>query len=90
VKEEYHLFLEATTKFIWEIQQRQLVWRWSAESGVYGGVSWMQGLWASRKSVRLPFLSIFTSYSSYIVSGCLKGGEVRLKWFYVRYKRCRG
>jgi len=57
VKEEYHLFLEVTTKFIWEIQQRQLVWRWSAESGVYGVVGWMQGLWASRKSVCLPFLS---------------------------------
>jgi hypothetical protein len=64
VKEEYHAFLEATTKFIWEIQQRQLLWRWSAESGVYGGVSWMQGLWASRKSVRLPPFSLSTSLPS--------------------------
>jgi len=79
VKEEYHAFLEATTKFIWEIQQRQLLWRWSAESGVYGGVSWMQGLWASRKSNSQNRSFIEQQMSMYSGTGCFDDSKEILK-----------
>lgn len=60
VKNEYHAFLGATVKFVYEIQERQEVWRWGAESAIYDGVAWLQGLWASRDNVcflpsSLPF-----------------------------------
>jgi len=50
VKDEFHGFLEATARFIWEIQQRQMVWRWRGGSRVFEGVGWLQGLWASRST----------------------------------------
>lgn len=47
----YHSFLEATVKFLHEVQERQERWVWSHESAVFDGVGWLQGLWASRKMV---------------------------------------
>jgi hypothetical protein len=38
-------------KFLHEIQERQARWRWGSESPVFDNVSWLQGLWASRKTV---------------------------------------
>jgi len=32
-----------------------MIWQWSAQSGVYDGVSWLQALWASRKTVSASF-----------------------------------
>ena len=51
VIDEYHLFIGATVKFLHEVHERQMMWRWNAESGVFQGVGWLQGLWASRKAV---------------------------------------
>jgi hypothetical protein len=48
---EYHAFLGATVKFLHEVQERQMLWRWSHESPVFEGVGWLQGLWASRSKV---------------------------------------
>ncbi|KAF8862939.1 hypothetical protein BDZ45DRAFT_645627 [Acephala macrosclerotiorum] len=45
----YHRFLEATVKFLHEVQDRQERWVWTHESTVFDGVGWLQGLWASRK-----------------------------------------
>ncbi|CZR58087.1 uncharacterized protein PAC_07977 [Phialocephala subalpina] len=45
----YHNFLEATVKFLHEVQERQERWVWGHESVVFDGVGWLQGLWASRK-----------------------------------------
>ena len=55
---EYHAFLGATVKFLHEVQERQMFWRWSHESPVFDGVSWLQGLWASRSTVSSDFLPL--------------------------------
>jgi hypothetical protein len=43
-------------KFLYEVQQRQIRWRWGSESPVFDGVGWLQGLWASKNMVSLWFL----------------------------------
>jgi len=64
VIKEYHEFLGATVKFLHEIQERQMLWNWGGDSGVFDGVAWLKGLWASRSTVcdicfllPFPFLS---------------------------------
>ncbi|KUJ15454.1 uncharacterized protein LY89DRAFT_735565 [Mollisia scopiformis] len=50
IRRGYHGFLEATVKFLHEVQERELRWQWDHESMVFEGVGWLQGLWASRKT----------------------------------------
>lgn len=38
-------------KFLYEVQEREMVWRWGAQSAVFDHVAWLQALWASRKPV---------------------------------------
>lgn len=54
---EYHAFLGVTVKFLHEVQERQMRWRWGNQSPVFEAMSWLQGLWASRKTVCWTFLS---------------------------------
>ncbi|KAE8452489.1 hypothetical protein EG329_000391 [Mollisiaceae sp. DMI_Dod_QoI] len=49
IRRGYHKFLESTVKFLHEIQERQMQWRFDHESAVFDGVGWLQGLWASRR-----------------------------------------
>ncbi len=45
--------MEATVRFLHDIQELQLRWAWKAkESPVFDAMSWLQGLWASRTAVR--------------------------------------
>ena len=87
---EYHAFLSATVKFLHEVQERQMLWRWSHESPVFEGVGWLQGLWASRSTVSsqsYPYLRItsplfilgfFASLEiSWVGNGCVWGREGR-------------
>jgi hypothetical protein len=62
VIDEYHAFLGATVQFLHEIQERQMKWRWDAQSGVRDELSWLQSLWASRSSVSLLYSHSFTCY----------------------------
>jgi len=48
VIKEWHEFLGATVKFLHVIQERQMLWNWGGDSAVFDGISWLQGLWASR------------------------------------------
>lgn len=48
IVKEWHEFLGATVKFLHVIQERQMLWNWSGDSAVFDGISWLQGLWASR------------------------------------------
>ncbi|KAH6672911.1 hypothetical protein B0J14DRAFT_482518 [Halenospora varia] len=50
IEKEYHAFLAATVRFLHVIHERQMKWHWKGDSGVFDGVSWMQGLWASRRT----------------------------------------
>ncbi|ESZ91907.1 hypothetical protein SBOR_7701 [Sclerotinia borealis F-4128] len=49
VKKDFDEFLKETTWFLYEIQERQMKWRWGGGSAVKGGLEWLQGLWASRE-----------------------------------------
>jgi hypothetical protein len=74
--QEYHTFLASTVKFLHEVQERQMYWQWKSDSGVFDGVAWLQGLWASRKAVsHLPpfvkLLSFSTSRVPYSPSAAL-------------------
>ncbi|EDN96138.1 predicted protein [Sclerotinia sclerotiorum 1980 UF-70] len=50
IKKDYDEFLKETTWFLYEIQERQMKWRWGGENAVKGGLEWLQGLWASRRA----------------------------------------
>jgi len=50
VIKEYHDFLAATAKLLREVREREERWRWGAESPVFEGLGWWQGLWASRRA----------------------------------------
>ncbi|CAD6442127.1 d7d8fa3d-c86e-4c0d-b15c-aa7deaf3af8d [Sclerotinia trifoliorum] len=50
VKKDFDEFLKETTWFLYEIQERQMEWRWGGGSAVKGGLEWLQGLWASRRA----------------------------------------
>ena len=72
VKNEYHVFLSSTVRFLHEVQERQMTWHWSAQSPVFDAVVWMQGLWASRQAVGYSPLFIsslipFSVAQSYIL-----------------------
>ncbi|EKD14021.1 hypothetical protein MBM_07698 [Drepanopeziza brunnea f. sp. 'multigermtubi' MB_m1] len=70
VKGEYHAFLSSTVKFLYAVQERQQLWGWGTESGVYEGVSWMQALWASRKPNSQHLSFIEQQMSCYADTGC--------------------
>jgi hypothetical protein len=75
---EYHAFLGATVKFLHAVQERQMVWNWSAESPVFHGVTWLQGLWASRKAVSSNIFWMYCFVQLDLYWGYSKGawGEV--------------
>ncbi|KAF7943768.1 uncharacterized protein EAE97_005838 [Botrytis byssoidea] len=50
VKTDFDDLLRETTWFLYQVQERQMVWRWARGSAVQEGVVWLQGLWASRRS----------------------------------------
>ncbi|KAJ8066116.1 hypothetical protein OCU04_005207 [Sclerotinia nivalis] len=50
VKKDFDEFLKETTWFLYEIQERQMQWRWGGGSAVKGELEWLQGLWASRRA----------------------------------------
>ncbi|KAF7911303.1 uncharacterized protein EAF01_002810 [Botrytis porri] len=50
VKTEFDDLLRETTWFLYQVQERQMVWRWARGSAVQEGVVWLQRLWASRRS----------------------------------------
>ncbi|KAG9242734.1 hypothetical protein BJ878DRAFT_543967 [Calycina marina] len=50
VIDEYHAFLGATAKFIREVNDEEIKWRWDNKGIVYDGIAWMQRLWASRSA----------------------------------------
>lgn len=56
MKREYHAFLGATARFLFEVQERQVQWRWGSDSLVFDNLSWLQGLWASRSTVSFAAL----------------------------------
>jgi len=77
ISKEYHSFIEATVKFLYEIQERQMIWQWSAQSGVFDGVSWLQALWASRKTNTQERSFIEQQLALYSSTGCFgKSKEV--------------
>ncbi|KAH8646042.1 hypothetical protein BGZ60DRAFT_392156 [Tricladium varicosporioides] len=77
VEEEYHAFLAATVRFLHAIQERQMKWRWNGESGVFDGVGWMQGLWASRRANSQDRSFIEQQMALYGGTGCFgKSKEV--------------
>lgn len=51
IVKDYHNFLSSTTHFLRAIDEKQQLHRWSSESPVFDSLSWLQSLWASRKSV---------------------------------------
>ena len=38
-----------------------MLWHWSAESGVFDAMNWLQGLWASRQAVCFAHSSPFNN-----------------------------
>ncbi|KAH7409151.1 hypothetical protein BKA64DRAFT_664256 [Cadophora sp. MPI-SDFR-AT-0126] len=77
VKTEYHDFLAATVRFLHVVQERQMVWRWGADSAVFDGVGWLQGLWASRSNNSQNRSFIEQQMSMYAETGCFgKSNEV--------------
>ncbi|PSS25097.1 hypothetical protein M430DRAFT_39234 [Amorphotheca resinae ATCC 22711] len=70
VIEEYHAFLGATVQFLHEIQERQMKWRWDAQSGVRDELSWLQSLWASRSSNTQDRSFIEQQMKMYAETGC--------------------
>ena len=68
IKRGYHLFLQETARFIQVIQDSELRWRWDHESLVFEGAGWLQGLWASRKTVCIaPFPFLISPFYSLLV-----------------------
>lgn len=59
VKKEFDFFLKETTRFLYEIQELQMQWRWGGGSAIKRGLEWLQGLWASRRGVSFEFLCWF-------------------------------
>ncbi|KAK0109642.1 hypothetical protein ONS95_002323 [Cadophora gregata] len=77
VKSEYHDFLAATVRFLHVVQERQMVWRWGADSAVFDGVGWLQGLWASRSTNSQNRSFIEQQMSMYAETECFgKSNEV--------------
>ncbi|KAL2068768.1 hypothetical protein VTL71DRAFT_15106 [Oculimacula yallundae] len=77
VKKEFHDFLGATVKFLYVVQERQMIWRWGSDSAVLDGVAWMQGLWASRRTNSQNRSFIEQQMSMYAETGCFgKSKEV--------------
>jgi len=79
VKKEYHAFLSSTVKFLHEVEERHMVWRWGSSSPVFDGVSWMQGLWASRKTNTQDRSFIEQQMSLYSATGCFGKSQEVLK-----------
>ncbi|KFY05450.1 hypothetical protein V492_08535 [Pseudogymnoascus sp. VKM F-4246] len=50
VVEHCHVFLEATTRFLQAVDEKQQEFGWDTESGIYSALGWMQSLWASRSA----------------------------------------
>lgn len=63
---EYHAFIGATVRFLNEVRERQMRWRWGAQSPVFNGVGWLQGLWASRRTVSGRHV-LFSSFALMLV-----------------------
>ncbi|KAK6585955.1 hypothetical protein PZA11_001012 [Diplocarpon coronariae] len=76
-KDEYHAFLAATVRFLYAVQELQMRWSWSPDSGVFEGVGWMQALWASRRTNPQHLSFIEQQMSLYAETGCFgKSKEV--------------
>jgi len=77
VKQEYHSFLASTVKFLHEVQEKQMIWHWDAQSPVFDALVWMQGLWASRQANNQERSFIEQQMSLYSATGCFgKSQEV--------------
>ncbi|PBP19105.1 hypothetical protein BUE80_DR010081 [Diplocarpon rosae] len=77
VKDEYHAFIAATVRFLHVVQEHQMRWNWSTASGVFQGISWMQALWASRRTNTQHLSFIEQQMSLYAETGCFgKSKEV--------------
>jgi hypothetical protein len=50
-----HVFLQATTRFLQAIDEKQQEFGWDTESSIYHALGWMQSLWASRSAVSPEF-----------------------------------
>jgi hypothetical protein len=59
--DEYHSFLSSTVRYFYAIQEAQMRWRWTRESGVVGGLEGVRRLWASQSGVSFHFLSLSLS-----------------------------
>ncbi|KFY35126.1 hypothetical protein V494_06191 [Pseudogymnoascus sp. VKM F-4513 (FW-928)] len=53
-----HVFLEATTRFLQAVDEKQQEFGWDTESGIYSALGWMQSLWASRSAGFIPSLAL--------------------------------
>lgn len=58
VVEHCHVFLQATTRFLQAIDEKQQEFGWDTESSIYNALGWMQSLWASRSAVSPEFIVI--------------------------------
>jgi len=79
VVSEYHMFLEATVKFLREVQEKQMHWRWGSKSGVFEGMGWLQGLWASRSTNSQNRSFIEQQMGMYTATGCFGENQEVLK-----------
>lgn len=75
VKKEFNVFLKETTRFLYEIQELQMQWRWGGRSAIKGGLEWLQGLWASRRGVGFEFLCGFRFCAGLFGKRALEGWE---------------
>ncbi|PBP18248.1 hypothetical protein BUE80_DR011034 [Diplocarpon rosae] len=76
VRDEYHAFIAATVRFLHVVQEHQMRWNWSTGSGVFQGISWMQALWASRRT-HLSFIE--QQMSLYAETGCFRKSKEVLR-----------
>ncbi|KAF7864041.1 hypothetical protein EAF04_007006 [Stromatinia cepivora] len=72
VKKDFDEFLKETTWFLYEIQERQMEWRWGGGSAVKGGLEWLQGLWASRRANSQDRSFIEQQMGLYRDTGCFE------------------
>ncbi|KFX92250.1 hypothetical protein V490_05480 [Pseudogymnoascus sp. VKM F-3557] len=65
-----HVFLQATTRFLQAIDEKQQEFRWDTDSSIYNALGWMQSLWASRSANEQHLSFIEQQMRLYKASSC--------------------
>ncbi|OBT59369.1 hypothetical protein VE04_00471 [Pseudogymnoascus sp. 24MN13] len=65
-----HVFLQATTRLLQAIDEKQQEFGWDTESSIYNALGWMQSLWASRSANEQHLSFIEQQMRLYKASSC--------------------